>query len=196
MKIANKIIIFSFYFAISILGFYYIFNYCQEILITKAPKILTKIEKSTKKIYKKAAPYITVLGIKENTINFDERAKKLRIYFKKFNSPLYDLADYIIYISDKYELDYRLIPAIAHKESALCKRAPKNSFNCWGYGIYGKNKKKFASYISAIEAVAQDLKENYINKGLASPEAVFKKYAPSSNIDWERYINLFFKQLE
>ena len=102
-------------------------------------------------------------------------------------------------ISDKYALDYRLLVAIARQESGLCRSIPDNSFNCWGYGIYGDRVTRFDSYPQALNTVAKGLKINYIDKGLITPEQIMAKYTPPS-IDkggpWAKAINQFFIELE
>ena len=119
----------------------------------------------------------------------DTRIAILKVFFRKHNSPLYDHADFIVKVSDEYELDYRLIPAIAMQESTACKVIPHNSHNCWGWGIYGNKITRFGSYPEAIETVAKGIKTNYIDKGLTTPEAIMAKYTPSSNGSWARGVN-------
>lgn len=81
------------------------------------------------------------------------------------------------------------------QESQACLRIPENSYNCWGYGIYGDKVTRFSSYEEAIDTVAQGLKRNYIDQGLITPEDVMRKYAPPSN-SWADAITFFFKALE
>jgi hypothetical protein len=114
----------------------------------------------------------------------DARAANLRAFFRERNSPLYDEAEYIVKISDKYKMDYRLIPAISMQESNACKIIPPDSYNCWGWGIYGGKITKFDSFREAIDTVAQGLKEQYIDKGLVTPKQIMSKYTPSSNGSW------------
>lgn len=126
----------------------------------------------------------------------DSRVAVLKVFFRKHNSPLYDHADFIVKVSDEYELDYRLIPAIAMQESTACKVIPHNSHNCWGWGIYGNKITRFGSYPEAIETVAKGLKTNYIDKGLTTPEAIMAKYTPSSNGSWARGVSSVLGVLE
>ncbi|PIZ66075.1 hypothetical protein COY15_01925 [Candidatus Roizmanbacteria bacterium CG_4_10_14_0_2_um_filter_39_12] len=116
----------------------------------------------------------------------DRRIVALKAFFRKHDSPLYDHADFIVKVSDEYELDFRLIPAIAMQESTACKVIPHDSYNCWGWGIYGNKITRFSSFQDGIETVAQGLKKNYIDKGLTTPEDIMAKYTPSSNGSWAR----------
>ncbi|MCS7093381.1 MAG: hypothetical protein NZL96_03080 [Patescibacteria group bacterium] len=126
----------------------------------------------------------------------DSRVANLKSFFRKYQSPLYDYAEKIIEASDKYGLDYRLLPAIAMQESNLCKYIPENSYNCWGWGIYGTQVIRFKSYEEAIETVARGIKRDYIDKGLITATAIMKKYTPRSRGSWAYGVNSFMRMLE
>lgn len=126
----------------------------------------------------------------------DSRTANLKSFFRKHNSPLYNYADKIVKVSDKYQFDYRLLPAIAMQESNLCRVIPDDSYNCWGWGIYGTTVTKFDSYGEAIEAVGKGIKEHYIDKGLVTASAIMKKYTPPSQGSWAYGVNTFLKALE
>lgn len=126
----------------------------------------------------------------------DARAANLKAFLRKYNSDLYNHTDKIIEVSDKYKFDYRLLPAIAMQESNLCRLIPENSFNCWGWGIYGTTVTRFDSYDDAIETVAKGIKEHYIDEGLVTASAIMEKYTPSSKGSWQHGVNTFLKALE
>lgn len=126
----------------------------------------------------------------------DSRVANLKQFFRNHNSPLYDKAEFIVATSDKYQFDYRLLPAIAMQESTLCKAIPPNSHNCWGWGIYGDSVTRFSSYEEAIETVAKGIREEYIDKGLVTASKIMEKYTPSSNGSWARAVNTFMQALE
>ena len=126
----------------------------------------------------------------------DGRVANLKSFFRKYNSVLFDYAEKMIEVSDKYEFDYRLLPAIAMQESNLCRVIPDDSHNCWGWGIYGTTVTKFDSYDEAIEVVGKGIKEHYIDKGLVTASAIMKKYTPPSTGSWQLGVNTFLKALE
>ncbi len=126
----------------------------------------------------------------------DARVAVVADFFKKHNSDLLPYAQNVVSSADKYNLDYRLIPAIAMQESNLCKKAPKNSYNCWGFGIYGKKVTKFSNYPEAIDAVTKTLATQYKEKGLETPQQIMAKYTPSNNGAWADSVNLFMDQLQ
>ena len=126
----------------------------------------------------------------------DARTELVRNFFTQYNSPLTPYAQNVIDDADKYGLDYRLIPAIAMQESNLCKKAPPDSYNCWGFGIYGKTVTKISDYPSAIDTVTKTLSQNYKAQGLETPDQIMTRYTPNSNGSWANGVTQFMNQLQ
>lgn len=135
-------------------------------------------------------------SIFEQIIPGDARPEILREYLKINKSPLEFYADYIVEVSDKYKLDFRLITAIAQKESGLCRIIPPESYNCWGWGIHSKGTLGFDSYEQGIETVSKGLKENYIDKGYVTVEEIMRKYAHPDSTTWAEGVSYYMKQME
>jgi len=135
-----------------------------------------------------------VLG--DSIISKDIRIEVVRQFFAKYKSPLEPFASNIVFDADKYGIDHRLLPAIAMQESNLCQKIIANSYNCWGFGIYGKQVTKFESYPEAIDTITKTLASNYVAGGLDSPEEIMKKYTPSNNGAWARGVNYFMDYLQ
>lgn len=126
----------------------------------------------------------------------DGRKEHIRQFLATYHSPLEPYASDIVDAADKYGLDYRLIPSIAMQESGLCKTIPDNSYNCWGFGIYGKTVKRFADYKEGIYTVTQALATKYKGRGLVTPEQIMTMYTPSSNGSWAFGVRHFMNQLQ
>ena len=126
----------------------------------------------------------------------DGRIENLRVFLNRYESPLEPFSRQIVESSEKYNLDFRLLPAIAMQESNLCKKAPQNTYNCWGFGIYGKKVTSFSGYEEAIETVSRTLAKNYRDIGLVTPEQIMTKYTPSNNGAWALSVNHFMNQLQ
>lgn len=126
----------------------------------------------------------------------DARVERIRDFFLKYNSDLASHADFVVEMADKYGLDYRLVPAIAMQESTLCKKAPKDSYNCWGFGIYGKKITKFSDYKEAIETVTKGLAQNYKEAGLVEPHEIMSKYTPSNDGTWAKNVASLMEGLQ
>lgn len=157
-------------------------------------RILNEIGSQTPYDYS-SAPYVS--GEEDAKAQVaDSRVRMLKAFFRQHNSDLYDYASYIVEVSDKYQFDYRLLPAIAMQESNLCKYIPHNSYNCWGWGIYGDLTTRFDSYHEAIDTVAVGIKTHYIDQGLVTASSIMAKYTPSSNGSWARGVNTVLGWIE
>lgn len=109
----------------------------------------------------------------------DMRVDTLREFLAKYNSPLASLATVLVENADKYNLDWRLVAAISGLESSFGREIPSNSFNGWGWGIYGNNVIRFSSWEEGIQTVSQGLRERYIDKGATDIYSIGRIYAAS-----------------
>ncbi|OGE26012.1 hypothetical protein A3C26_01265 [Candidatus Daviesbacteria bacterium RIFCSPHIGHO2_02_FULL_39_12] len=120
-------------------------------------------------------------------------AQILASYLAKFNSPLQYHAQDFIDAAKTYELDWRLVPAIAGVESTFGKFIP-GGYNAWGWGVYGSQAIFFNSWKDGIFTVAKGLKEDYISRGLLDPYAMNKRYAASPH--WGGKVSFFIADIE
>lgn len=128
----------------------------------------------------------------------DGRARIIEEFFQDHKSPLFSESLVFIQVSDKYQLDYRLLPAISMQESNGGKKVIEDSYNPFGYGIYGKLTIKFKSWDEAIERVGKALREDYLNQGLKTPYQIMAKYTPpslSKDGAWAKGVSFFMEEL-
>ena len=128
----------------------------------------------------------------------DARAKIIEGFFKNYSSELAVYSSLFISVADKYQFDWRLLPAISMQESNGGKRIPAHSFNPFGYGIYGGKVIRFASFEEAIEKVGKALRTNYVDEGLTTPESIMAKYTPPSLLKggvWAKGVSSFMEEL-
>lgn len=125
----------------------------------------------------------------------DGRADILNNYFKKYNSPMEGLGNTIVESADRHKIPFNYLVAIGQCEGNLGKSIPHNSYNTWGWGIYGDNMTKFSSWEEAIETVSKGLRENYFDLGLDTPEKMMPKYTPPSQGSWANCLNTFLSEL-
>jgi hypothetical protein len=128
--------------------------------------------------------------------NKDGRVKNLDDFFRSYSSPLEGHAAAIVSEADKYKIDYRLLPAIAMQESTLCKNEIKNSFNCWGFGIYKGKVTRFDSYDEGIAVITKTMAQKYVQQGYVTIEDIVRKYTPSDTGKWEFVVNLIMDRLK
>ena len=195
----KRLLILSIWFPLTLITlFISLFTY-QQITKTKQLKTLVKNEitllaKNPYRVYS-ALPK-TVGRITSAVKTGDARPVILCQYLEKHNSPMAPYCLQLFEAGEKYELDYRLMTAIAMCESNLCKKSPPNSFNCWGFE---NGATKFLSWEHAFERVAKTLKEGYIDQGLITPEQIMPKYAPPSVAiggPWAKCVNQFLEEQE
>jgi len=125
----------------------------------------------------------------------DNRAKLLREYLTKYNSPLAESAETFVKEADRNNLDWKLVVSIAGVESWFGNRIPPNSYNGWGYEVYGNNVRRFASWDEAIEIISRDLREKYMEKwGATDMYSIGRIYATDPM--WASKVLHFMNQIE
>lgn len=127
----------------------------------------------------------------------DARPEIVKKYLEYYDSPLVPFSEFMVQTSDKYGLDYRLIPAIAQQESNLCKVIPPGSYNCWGWGIHSQGTLGFDSFEEGIETVSKGLRTQYLDKGLGTVSEIMSKYNPiSPDGAWAKGVSQFMGEME
>lgn len=137
-------------------------------------------------------------GVESVVATQDARAALVATFLERYRSPLepYDYyGTLFVNLADKYNFDFRLLPAIAMQESNLCKSIPANSFNCLGFGIHERGTLEFESFEANFERAAKELKANYIDRGLTTPEDIMTKYTPSSDGSWAASVNQWMTEI-
>lgn len=134
--------------------------------------------------------------IQPQIVEKESKQEIIRQFFANHNSPLEGYAGDIIAAAERYDIDYRLLPAIAMQESNLCRRMIQDSYNCWGWGIYGSKVTKFSNFPEAIETITKTLSTKYRDKGLVSASEIAKLYNPSNTNNWAQNVSLFMEQLK
>jgi hypothetical protein len=125
----------------------------------------------------------------------DSRVKILREYLEQYNSPLAVHAETFVKTADKYDLDWKFVAAISGLESTFGREIPYNSFNGWGWGIFGDNMIRFSSWDEGIETVSEGLRNKYMNKwGAQDVYAIGRFYASSPT--WAQRVEHFMRDIE
>jgi hypothetical protein len=106
----------------------------------------------------------------------DTRADRIKAYYEKRNMPLADYSEEFIKVSDKYGLDWRLLPAIAVRESSGGKHQRGNNPFGWASCNIA-----FEDFGESIEVVGWNLSGNNPNTA--------RYYKDNSNLDKLYYYN-------
>ncbi len=125
----------------------------------------------------------------------DGRVVLVDNFLQQNGSPMTGMGKVFIEAADKYNLDWKLLPAIAYQESSLGKKTPYGSYNAFGWGVVDGSQvgANFANWQDAIFTVAQGLRVNYLDKGLKTPETINPVYASDKN--WGGKIRLAMEEL-
>jgi len=135
----------------------------------------------------------------ESYVPKEARPLILGKFLESYHSPLAPYAGYILEVSEKYNLDWRLLTAIAGNESLFGRVVPHNSYNAWGWGVHSRGTVRFGSWEEGIERVARSLKEDFIDQGLVTLELMMSRYAPVSiqnDYPWADNVRFFMERLE
>ena len=137
-------------------------------------------------------------GIKSIVETEDARATLVATFLERYNSPLQPYSYYgqlFVNLADKYEFDFRLLPAIAMQESNLCKNIPIDSYNCLGFGIHERGTLAFENFDANFQRAARELKMYYIDEGLTTPQEIMTKYTPGSKGSWADSVNQWMTEM-
>ncbi len=121
----------------------------------------------------------------------DLRVQALENVLSKYGSPLAPYAAFYVETADKYEMDWRLLPAIAGLESSFGLRQMPGSYNSYGWGgghIY------FESIEDGVETVLSALKTKYASRGATTVETIAPIYSESPT--WAPRIRSFMNKFE
>lgn len=121
-----------------------------------------------------------------------DRAKILEKFFEQYNSPLVKNVNTFVRVADKYNIDYRILPAISCMESTCGKVLIEGTYNPFGWGVYGNQHIAFESYDEAIETVGRGLNKNYFSKGYNTLAKIAPIYTPPNSHNWYSG-TMFFK---
>lgn len=91
-------------------------------------------------------------GVVSTPAPIDTRAARIEAYFGTWDLPLAKHSAFLVEMADKYNLDWRLLPAIGMRETTGGKFACYNNPFGWG-----SCKIKFDTFEEAIETLARNL---------------------------------------
>jgi hypothetical protein len=130
-----------------------------------------------------------------NLYGMDSRAKKIEGVFRAYNCPMRGTGEFIVEQADKNGIPYWIIPAIAFQESMCGKITPERagveSYNAWGWAVYGGNAKFFNNYEHGIKVVSEYMSNRFFKQGITEPCDIMRIYTPPSKGSWCRGVNYF-----
>ena len=121
----------------------------------------------------------------------DSRAQTLKKFLSANASPMANEADNFVTIADTYNLDWKLLPAIAGVESTFGRFIPNGSYNAYGWN---NGKYYFKNWLDATNSVAMGIKTKWGGRGKISHWKIGPYYA--QNPLWASRVDRFMKLIE
>jgi len=164
---------------------------------SKTAKSKPTIQKQTTGVQVYASLPSDFPTVSAEIVEEDARPEIIKNFLTSYKSPITPHAEFVVETADKYGIDWKLITAIAMKESGLCKIIPEDSYNCWGWGIHSAGTLKFDSYEEGIDIVSKGIRENYVDIGLVTIEEIMSKWIPHSpNGVWAEGVKLYMAEMK
>ncbi len=135
----------------------------------------------------------------ESLLGADARAAALDGLFSRYNCPLSGYGKVFVEEADKNNIPWWLVPAVSFQESNCGKKTPehegKESYNAYGWGVWGDNIKFFDNWEHGIKVVSSYFGEHFYAKGIKDPCEIMKTYTPPSKGSWCEGVNYFKGQI-
>ena len=157
---------------------------------------------------------LTTLVASANLFGGDTRAAQLDKILEAYNCPLAGHGKTFVKEADKSGIPHWLTASIAFQESSCGKTTPQTkiagqeditnpddlefeeSYNAWGWGVWGEHVKKFDGWEAGIKAVSEYLGANFYSKGVTDTCEIMKTYTPSSDGSWCQGVNYFGEMIQ
>lgn len=123
-----------------------------------------------------------------------ERVKQkiaIKRVLERYGSPLAETVDGFMAACTKYDIDCYLLPSIAGVESGFGKAYIPSTYNVFGWG---RGTLPFNSFEDGYMTVAKGLRENYINRGATTVEAIGAIYCEGNT--WAGRVNHFMAEFK
>jgi len=127
----------------------------------------------------------------DRSVEVDYRKIRLFNFLKEKGSPLTPFVADFVAAADLWQIDWRLLPAIAGLESYFGRRMIPGTYNAYGWA---GGHLKFNGWRDSIYYLSYKLKKNYYDRGLVNPELIGKVYAPP-NPNWGKLVASIMAQI-
>lgn len=142
-----------------------------------------------------------VMGTSFQAETADPRAIKINKVFDKFKCPMAGNGDFIVTSADENNIPYWLVPAVSFQESGCGKKTPnvtgvEESYNAWGYGVWGGRVKTFDSWEHGIATLSKYFAKNFYSKDITDLCEIMKTYTPPSKGSWCEGVKYFGEMIQ
>jgi hypothetical protein len=125
----------------------------------------------------------------------DSRSQRINEIFKYYKCPMEGMGEVFVHEADKNNIPWWLVASISFQESTCGKFTPKvngqETYNAWGWAVYGDNVHGFNNWAHGVETVSKYLSQRFFSKGITNTCDIMKVYTPPSNGSWCKGVNYF-----
>lgn len=130
-----------------------------------------------------------VLGESSTGIDYkDARADAIDRVMARYKCPMTGLGPTFVKYADENNIPYWVVASIAFQESSCGKNLPikngKETYNAYGWGVWGANIKAFDSWEHGIEVMSKYMNEMFYAQGVTDLCEIMKTYTPPSQGSW------------
>jgi hypothetical protein len=169
-----------------------------SVMFLTTPWKIKPVQQDKYPIY--ASTPLTLKDMNYSIYTRDSRAQKINAVFKEYKCPLEGLGEVFVYEADKYNIPWWLVASVSFQESSCGKKTPEpsglESYNAWGWAVYGDNVQTFDNWVRGIETVSEYMSERFYQKGITEPCDIMKTYTPPSQGSWCEGIKYFGDQIQ
>lgn len=126
-----------------------------------------------------------------NDPNFQTKVENIENYLGRRNAPLAKEAEYIVMMSNKFGIDYRIVVAISIIESSGGIHTYR-PYNAWGWG--GAEGFTFENWEHSIYVVSRGI-AGYYSRGQDTPEKMAPTYNPHTPEEWGPKVRMVMNRI-
>lgn len=138
------------------------------------------------------------LVLEQSTYNIyskDSRAQRINEVFKAYNCPLEGMGESFVFEADRNNIPWWLVASVSFQESSCGKNTPKvggaESYNAWGWAVYGDITWSFDNWARGIETVSRYFGNRFYSQGVTDLCEIMKTYTPPSDGSWCKGVQHF-----
>jgi len=127
----------------------------------------------------------------------DSKAERVDSVFEFYKCPIAGQGNVFVQKAEENDLPYWLLAAMSFQESGCGKNTPKikgsssETYNLFGWGVWGDKVYKFDGYEQAIDIVSKYMNKKFYSKGITDLCEIMQTYTPPSDGSWCNGVQYF-----
>ncbi|MFC1622214.1 hypothetical protein ACFL13_02435 [Patescibacteria group bacterium] len=184
-------------FALGVVSLFIVFS----VFIFQIP-----ISKASTKVVDKYSIFslkpLTLDRVDYNVGLIDSKAKRIDSVFAFYRCPLEGYGQVFVEEAEVNEIPYWLLAALSFQESGCGKNTPSieengpETYNLFGWGVWGNQVFEFDSYEHAISTVSKYMGKKFYSQGITNLCEIMRTYTPPSDGSWCGGVEYFGEMIQ